>query len=124
MPAQLLRIIPLAAVAYVGVFTGVFFVSGQIFRGVLGHFYAATGLVSRTLIASVTFIMLGNFICGWLMARYSPALVAPVLIACYVALQVAFTVLVIGYRPSLWIVPATAVVMAGCVWVSVLLSRG
>jgi hypothetical protein len=121
MLPQFLKIIPLTVLMYLGIFTGMFFISGQIFRGWLAPVYAATGFFSRTVIASITLYAVGNYLGGYMMARFSPALVAPAMIAGYALMQVLFTMLVIGYRPSLWIIPATLVVMGGCVWVSLLL---
>jgi hypothetical protein len=123
MAEQLAKIAALSLLTYAFVFAGVFFISGQILPSYFGRVYAATSIWSRTLIASATFIMAANFLQGWALTRFSPALVSPVMIAAFALMLVAFTVGVTGAKPSWMIVPATLVVMGGCVWVSLLLGK-
>lgn len=123
MLPQLTKIIPVILLAQTLIFTGVFFISGQIFPATLGKFYTATGYFSRTMLASLSLFAAANFICGYAMSHFSPSLVSPVMIAGAALLQIVFTIVVIGYKPSLWIIPATLAVMASCIWVSLLLGK-
>ncbi|MFH1158359.1 MAG: hypothetical protein V1721_05685 [Pseudomonadota bacterium] len=101
----------------------VFFVSGQMLPSLMSGFYAHTGMLSRTAIASVVFLPLGNFMFACAYALFSPAWVSPMAVTSFVLLSILFTVLLLGVRPSLWIVPATLTVIAGCIWVSILLEK-
>jgi hypothetical protein len=123
MFSQLARIVPLALVTYAFVFTGVFFISGQVLPSLFARVYASTGIWTRAAVASLTFVGIGNFLSGWLYVRFSPSLVSPVMIAAYVLMLIVFTVGVTGVKPPWTIVPATLCVMAGCVWVSLLLGK-
>ncbi len=121
MLAQFCKATPLIFFSYCLITTGVFFISGRLFPAQLGNVYAAVGTVGRTVIATMLFFPLANFMVGYAMGRFDPALVSPIMIAVTVLVQIVFTVFIMGAKPSLWIIPATLIVMAGCVWVSVLL---
>ncbi len=123
MPLHLVHIAALMLAAQSLILTGVFFISGQIFPGLLGGFYGKTSEISRTVMASALIFPFGNFLTGYAMSHFSPALVTPVMAASAILMQIAFTIAVIGYKPPLWIIPATLLTMAGCVWVSLLLSK-
>lgn len=123
MLGQLIQIIPIVLFAQSVIMTGIFFISAQLLPSLLSPFYASVGMFGRAAIASVFIFSISNFINGYAFARFNPALASPVMIACFVLAQVVFTILVIGVKPSLWIIPAGLMVLVGCVWVSILLSR-
>jgi hypothetical protein len=120
----LVRLLPLIAVMNACLFTGMYFISGQLAPVLLSRVYASVGMGWRTAIASVTLFAFANLLGGGAMARFPPSIVGPCMIVCYVLGMVLSTVLVMGYRPSFWIVPATFMVMVGCAWVSLLLLKG
>ena len=123
MLAQLPKLIPFVVLQFACVCLGTFFISEQLMPSKLASVYAATSFFSRTVITSVTVFAVSNFMGGWLMATFPPALASPTMIAVYVLMLVVSTSLVKGEWPSLWIVPATFAVMASCVWVSLLLGK-
>jgi drug/metabolite transporter (DMT)-like permease len=118
---QLLKATPLILLAQGLVMVGVFFISGQIFPTQLAAVYAKYGMVGRTVIAQIFVLSIANILCGYAMATFDPALVSPLILVASVVMVILSTVLVMGYQPSIWLFPATATVMAGCVWVSFLL---
>lgn len=123
MLSPLLKILPLVFLAQALIIGSVFFISGRLLPHHLSPVYDAVGTVGRTVIASLFFFPLGNFVIGWTMGKFDPALVSPAIMAAVVVVQVAMTLLVTGQKPApaLWL--ATLVVMAGSVWVSLLLGQ-
>ena len=123
MMAVLVKLMPLLLMAFVAIYCGVFFISGQLLPSLLGGIYAATGLMGRTFIAVIIFTFLGNLLVGYSYAHFSPALVTPASVVATIAVQIAMTVLILGIKPSPMLIPASLVVIAGCVWVNLLLQK-
>ena len=120
---ELVKITGLVFFTYVSIMSGVFFISGQLLPGWLSGLYAHSGSLSRTIAASVVFFPLGNFALAYAYNRFNPAWVAPMSLAASVLVTITFAALILNVRPPLWIIPATLMVMAGCVWVSHLLGK-
>lgn len=102
---------------------GIFFISGQILPKLLAPVYDMTNQIGRTVLAGVLIFPFGNYIMGYAFDRFGPAVVSPAMFAALTLTTVVMTILILGTRPSLWIIPATALVMASCVWVSLLLQQ-
>jgi drug/metabolite transporter (DMT)-like permease len=60
---------------------------------------------------------------GYSYASFSPGLVTPVVFFATIIVQIAMTVLILGIKPSPMLLPAACVVIAGCVWVNLLLQK-
>lgn len=123
MLTQFLKAAPLIFFAQTLIIGAVFFISGRLLPQQLAPVYDALGTVGRTVLASLFLFPVANFAIGWCMGKFDPAIVSPTIMASIVVIQVVMTVLVTGHKttPALWL--ATFVVMAGSVWVSLLLGR-
>lgn len=114
----------LVAAAQSGVMVGVFFTSGQLLPTALAPVYAALPATWMRVIAAGIFVFpICNWAVSYAFANYNPALVSPMMAAFAVMANVGFTILVIGVRPSLWMIPALALLTGAAVWVSLLLSQ-
>lgn len=124
MTTALFKMFGALIIAQACIFTGLFFIGGQVFPQHLAKVYAATGYFSRTVIASATLLLLANLLNGWALGNIPPAISAPSMVAVYVLMMCAGTMLATGAKPSLLLLPAIALTMAGAVWVSILLRQG
>jgi hypothetical protein len=123
MLSHILKSLPIIFFAQALIMTGVFFISGKFFQAQLAGVYGALNPVTRTIIASIILFPVANYLTGYALEKFDPAIVSPTIIASVVLMQIGFTIAVANGKPSLWIIPATLCVMAGCVWVSVLLQK-
>lgn len=98
------------------VFSGIFFMSGQLLPNMLAGFYSQYGQVLRGIMALVIFFAPANFVMSYCFGNFNPAMVTPTGIFIAVIVQVIMTTLVVGGRFSLLMFPAAAVTIAGCFW--------
>ena len=103
--------------------SGVFFISAQFLPQVLASLYASTGMVTRTVMTAVTIFPLANFMMAYAFRHFGPSFAAPAMLASAVLVNIAFSALALQSKLSAQLFLATVVVMAGCVWVSLLLQQ-
>ena len=98
------------------VFSGIFFMSGQLLPNLLAGFYMQYGSAVRGVLALIVFFAPANFVMSYCFQVFNPAMVTPTGIFIAVIVQVIMTTLVVGGRFSLLMLPAAAVTIAGCFW--------
>lgn len=123
MVVEFMKIAGLVLFTHCAFLSGVFFISGQLLPVWLSGIYAHSGIFSRTIAASIVFFPLGNFVLASAYKHFNPAWVTPLSLTASVLVTVIFTVMILNAKPPLWIVPAMLTVIAGCVWVSILLGK-
>lgn len=109
--------------AQVVIFSGVFFMSGQLLPQTLSGFYNQYGTFLRGAIALIVFFAPANFMMSYCFQIFNPAMVTPTGIFIAVIVQVIMTTLVVGGRFSLLMIPAAAVTVAGCFWLYSLMGQ-
>lgn len=105
------------------IFSGVFFLSGQLLPNMLGWFYGQYHVALRGIAALILFFAPANFIMSYCFQAFNPALVTPTGLFIAVVVQVIMTTLVVGGRFSLLMIPAAAVTIAGCLWLYSLMDQ-
>ena len=104
------------------VYGGVFFINGVLLPSWFAPLYAHTGVIIRTAICLVTFLLLGNILFTVGFAKFNPVLVAPLNIIAFVLVQIMIGVILSKSVPDPMLIPAMAVVVAGAMWVYVLIN--
>lgn len=111
--------------AQVAIMMGIFFISAQLFPQALAGLYAAVpSAFWRTVMASIIIFPLGNWAMGYAYGHFNPAIVGPLMIGSMVVVNMAFTMAILGVRPSPAIIAAIGLLAAGGIWASLLLQQG
>ena len=100
---------------------GVFFVSGLFMPQVFNNLYATTSPTQRLMVGLLTAFTIGNFLMALAYKVFPAHLTAPITMFSMVLLQIVFAVWIYKIEVNPWLYPASLLVLASCVWVSLLL---
>lgn len=118
-----LPVIAIAAAVQFAIMATIFFISGQLLPQMLAPVYQLmpTPLV-RTIFASIVIFPVANWTVAWTYAHFPPGLVAPAIVAAAVIANVSFAIAITKAQLSPALFIALALMLAGAVWASVLIT--
>lgn len=123
MLPTIIKLLPLLLLAQGMIYGGVFFISGQLLPATLANIYTITTPFTRMLIALVLVFSIGNLLMGYAYEHWHAGLVTPLTVFATITVQIIFTVFILSIKPSLMLIPATGVVIIGCLWVNYILTQ-
>lgn len=110
--------------AQFAIMTGVFFISGQLLPQTLAAVYAKfPDSLTRMIIASIVIMPLANWAIGFAYGHFPPGVVAPLVVVAMVLMNIGFTMVYLGIRPTPALILAIAGMTAFAAWSAVLLQQ-